>query len=163
MTQCFLSSDGKPCVTLVSMPIRIYMRHLLPRTCLLLIKTENPYDLSPDCASGPAISSRKWYCSNCSLFAVFSIGPASLHTAPHKQEGFSLFTPWQFQALELVWTSRQTMSPERSNRRASREAGEGWDVLMQASTEQIHLTPSICVSWSLAARVLPSAEAPVTT
>lgn len=96
-----------------------------PRTCLLLIKTENPYDLSPDCASSPATSSRKWYCSNCSLFPVFSIGQDSLHTAPHKQEGFSLFTPWQSQAVELVWTSRQMVSPERSNNRASGEAGEG--------------------------------------
>lgn len=91
----------------------------------MLIKTENPYGLSPGCASSPTTFSRKWYCCNFSLFPVFSIGQVSLHAAPHKQEGFSLFTPWQFQAVELVWTSRQMVSPERSNNRASGEAGEG--------------------------------------
>lgn len=139
MTLHFLSFDGKPCVTFVPMPIHVYMRHLLPRTCLLLIKTENPYDLSPDCASSLATSSRKLYCCNFSLFPVFSIGKVTLHPAPHKQEGFSLFVPWQF--LELVWTSRQMVSPERSTSRASGRQGKG---RMQASTEPIHLTPSMC-------------------
>lgn len=104
MTLCFLSFNGRPlCDTCtVSRPIDIYMKHSLPRTCLLWVKKmENHYDLSPDSASSPTSSSRRWHCISCFLFPVFSVAQASLHTPPSSTGRLPSSPPCNFKPWSL--------------------------------------------------------------